>query len=92
MEKHNHYSDQKMADAYFGGSLSIKIVDNPLIEDIEKENRLPVIGGCPAGRRDIGNPNFTPPGPVYHMLVVKARHAKLHHQRCRHAKRQFLCL
>ena len=30
----------------------------------------------PLAGRDIGNPNFTPPGPVYHMLVVKGYDAQ----------------
>lgn len=62
---------KKWADVYFGGSLNIKIIDNPAINDIETEIAAghPVI--VPLAGRDIGNPNFTPPGPVYHMLVLK---------------------
>lgn len=62
---------KKWADVYFGGTLNIKIIDNPTIEDIETEIAAghPVV--VPLAGRDIGNPNFTPPGPVYHMLVIK---------------------
>jgi len=67
---------KKWADVYFGGSLSIKIIDNPTVEDIETEVAAghPVV--VPLAGRDIGNPNFTPPGPVYHMLVVKGYDAQ----------------
>lgn len=62
---------KKWADVYFGGNLIIKIIDNPTINDIESEISAgrPVV--VPLAGRDIGNPNFTPPGPIYHMLVVK---------------------
>lgn len=62
---------KKFADAYFTDKLNNKIIDNPTAEDIEAAvaNGNPVI--VPLAGRDIGNPNFTPPGPVYHMLVVK---------------------
>lgn len=62
---------KKWADVYFRGNLIIKIIDNPTINDIESEISAgrPVI--VPLAGRDIGNPNFTPPGPVYHMLVLK---------------------
>lgn len=62
---------KKWADIYFGGNLSIKIIDNPTIENIESEISAgnPVV--APLSGRDIGNPNFTPPGPVYHMLIIK---------------------
>lgn len=41
------------------------------IEDIKRliANGYPVI--VPASGRDLGNPNFKAPGPVYHMLVIK---------------------
>jgi hypothetical protein len=62
---------KKFADAYFEGKIKSKIVENPTVEDIESEVAAghPVV--VPLAGQDIGNPNFTPPGPVYHMLVVK---------------------
>ncbi|MDP1845133.1 MAG: C39 family peptidase [Candidatus Moranbacteria bacterium] len=62
---------KKLVDAYFEGKIKSKIIDSPTIEQIESEiaQNNPVI--VPLAGRDIGNPNFTPPGPVYHMLVVK---------------------
>jgi hypothetical protein len=62
---------KKFADEYFQERLQMKIIENPTIESIEAEIAAdhPVV--VPLAGRDIGNPNFTPPGPVYHMLVVK---------------------
>jgi hypothetical protein len=62
---------KKATDIYFEGKVKSKIIENPTIEQIEAEIVAghPVI--VPLAGRDIGNPNFTPPGPVYHMLVVK---------------------
>jgi hypothetical protein len=62
---------KKWSDAYFAGKLQTKISDNPTVNDIETEVAAghPVV--VPLAGRDIGNPNFTPPGPIYHMLVIK---------------------
>lgn len=62
---------KKVSDIYFEGKIKSRIIDNPAVEDIEAEIAAgnPVV--VPLAGRDIGNPNFTPPGPVYHMLVVK---------------------
>lgn len=62
---------KKVSDIYFEGKIKSKIIDNPTIEDIEAEIAAgnPVV--VPLAGRDVGNPNFTPPGPVYHMLIVK---------------------
>jgi hypothetical protein len=53
------------------GFEKIEIVDNPTVEQIKQFLRdgLPVI--VPAAGRELGNPNFTAPGPVYHMLVIR---------------------
>ncbi len=62
---------KQLSDAYFDGKIQSKIIDNPTISQIEAEvsSGNPVI--VPLAGREIGNPNYTPPGPVYHMLVVK---------------------
>lgn len=62
---------KKVSDIYFGGEIKSKIIDNPTVDDIEAEiaDGNPVV--VPLAGRDIGNPNFTPPGPIYHMLTVK---------------------
>jgi len=59
----------QMAREVYG--LKINTIENPTREEIKKEiakGNLVVIGM--AGRL-LGNPHFTPPGPIYHMLVVK---------------------
>ena len=77
---------KKVVDIYFEGRIKTKILENPTIEDIERE----ITAGLPAGAsaeagnpvvvplagREIGNPNFTPPGPIYHMLVIKGYDAQ----------------
>lgn len=67
---------KKFVDIYFEGKIKSKIIDNPTIEDIETEIATgnPVV--VPLAGRDIGNPNFTPPGPVYHMLTIKGYDAQ----------------
>lgn len=67
---------KQYSDAYFAGKLQIKIIDNPTTSDIETEVAAgnPVV--VPLAGREIGNPNFTPPGPLYHMLVVKGYDAQ----------------
>lgn len=49
----------------------VDVVENPSADDIKRhiaEGR-PVI--VPAAGRELDNPYFTPPGPLYHMLVVR---------------------
>ena len=62
---------KKLSDVYFEGKLKSKIISDPTAEDIEAEvaSGNPVI--VPLAGREVGNPNYTPPGPIYHMLVVK---------------------
>jgi len=72
---------KKFVDTYFEGKIKSKIIENPTIEQIEAEIAAGLSAGAsaeagnpvivPLSGRDIGNPNFTPPGPVYHMLVIK---------------------
>jgi len=74
---------KKLADIYFDGRIKTKIIDNPTISQIEAEIAAgwpadeagnPVI--VPLAGRDIGNPNYRQPGPIYHMLVVKGYNEK----------------
>ena len=62
---------KKLVDIYFEGKIKSKIISNPTVKQIETEisNGNPIV--VPLSGRDIGNPNFTPPGPIYHMLVIK---------------------
>ena len=67
---------KKIADVYFEGKLKSKIISDPTVEDIEAEIAAgnPVV--VPLAGREVGNPNYTPPGPIYHMLVVKGYDGK----------------
>ncbi len=51
--------------------LSAELLSDPTIEQIKEAivAGYPVI--VPVAGRQLGNPYFTPPGPLYHMLVVK---------------------
>lgn len=52
------------------GNPNTYIIENPSIQDIKialAQKKLVIV---PAAGRSLNNPHFTPPGPVYHMLVV----------------------
>jgi hypothetical protein len=59
-----------MAEKYFGYKTT-KLIKDPTVEDIKREVFAghPVI--VPANGQQLGNPYFTPPGPIYHMLVIR---------------------
>lgn len=56
-------------DFYF--NLQATVIENPTAAQIKAEIAAgrPVI--VPAAGRELGNPNFTGAGPLYHMLVIK---------------------
>lgn len=58
----------RIAEEYYGYSTSVTF--NPTVKDIKKELAAgnPVI--IPSAGRELDNPNFTDPGPWYHMLVI----------------------
>jgi len=72
------YGDYKDTDARetvklasdFYGIKNLKVVYDFKAEDIKKylAEKKPII--VPAAGRKLGNPNFTPPGPWYHNLVL----------------------
>ena len=53
------------------GITNVQVVPNPTVDDIKRAVAAgkPVI--VPAAGRLLGNPFYTPPGPLYHMLVIK---------------------
>ena len=56
--------------AYWGYD-RVEVITDPTVEEIKRnvaEGR-PVI--VPTAGRELGNPNFTPPGPVYHFIVIR---------------------
>jgi len=52
-------------------SLSAKLLKNPTIDDLKKELSDGKLIIVPAAGQQLGNPYFTPPGPRYHMLVIR---------------------
>ncbi|OGF31595.1 hypothetical protein A2533_00100 [Candidatus Falkowbacteria bacterium RIFOXYD2_FULL_35_9] len=59
---------EKIAREYFG--FNTEIIVNVSVDSIKKylaEGKLII---APFAGRELGNPNFTAPGPLYHMLVI----------------------
>lgn len=58
-----------LAELMFG--YAGELIENPTVDDIKTHLILghPVI--VPAAGRELGNPYFTAPGPLYHMLVIR---------------------
>lgn len=60
----------RMLQEYYGIS-DVEVVPNPEVEQLQRalaDGRAVII---PATGQQLGNPYFTPPGPPYHMLVLK---------------------
>lgn len=75
MELYGFYKDttteQTGMFAEFMYGHAYQVLKNPSVEDIQRKlvQGHPVI--VPAAGRLLGNPYFTAPGPIYHMLVVR---------------------
>ncbi len=54
----------------FYGLKNLKIIEKFTILDLKKELAQGNIILVPTAGRELGNPNFTPPGPLYHNLVI----------------------
>lgn len=59
-----------IAEKYLGFS-NFEVVDNPTVEQMKEflVQGYPIV--APFAGRQLGNPFFTEPGPIYHMLVIK---------------------
>lgn len=76
VERFGHWEDTNAEETatilrdYFGYQ-HVRIMENPTVEALKAElsQGHPII--IPAAGRQLGNPYFTPPGPLYHMLVLK---------------------
>lgn len=55
----------------FYGIDKVKVVYNPTVEDIKKALNEKKVIIAPAAGRQLGNPYFRQPGPLYHALVIK---------------------
>lgn len=55
----------------YWGYKKVEVIDEPTIDDIKYQvsQQRPVI--VPAAGRELDNPYFRTPGPIYHMLVIK---------------------
>lgn len=64
----NAVNTLKLAEQYF--DMTGEVISNYSLEDIEQyiSNGTPVL--APSAGRLLGNPGYTSPGPIYHMLVV----------------------
>lgn len=60
-----------LINGYYDGAFTAEVVDDPTVEDIQRylASGYPVI--IPAAGRELGNPNFSGEGPLYHMLVLR---------------------
>jgi len=75
-ETDNHYEEdltvvqlQKVAADQYG--LKSRVVNNPTIIDIKQAIAAKHLVVVPVAGQVLANPHFTPPGPVYHMLVIR---------------------
>ncbi len=60
-----------MVNGFYGDEFDTEIIQDFTWEDVKTAlaQGYPVI--IPAAGRQLGNPYYTPPGPIYHMLVIK---------------------
>jgi hypothetical protein len=59
----------QIVEGLYGLKVELKV--DPTTEDIKNalaSNKLVVV---PAAGRELGNPYYTPPGPIYHMLLIR---------------------
>lgn len=58
-----------LRELYGFSNVATKQIESP--DDIKKELSAGRLVLAPAAGRQLGNPYFTPPGPRYHMLVIR---------------------
>lgn len=58
-----------LIEDYFG--YKTKVLYNIILDDIKKELNSGNLVIVPTNGRKLKNPYFTPPGPLYHMLVIR---------------------
>ncbi len=51
--------------------LKVELKVDPTIQDIKRAIGHDQLVIVPAAGRELGNPNYTPPGPIYHMLLIR---------------------
>jgi len=69
--EHTNVGDTtKMLDEYFEFT-NYEVVDNPSAKDLKTYLDQGSVIVAPFAGRELGNPYFARPGPVYHMMVIK---------------------
>ncbi len=63
----------RMGREIYGLTTEVAKFDAKTIKQALAENKLVIV---PAQGQELGNPNFTPPGPPYHMLVITGYYNK----------------
>ena len=58
-----------MAEEYFG--LDVEISEDVSVENIKKQLARGFLVLAPTAGRELGNPNFKQPGPIYHFVVIR---------------------
>ncbi len=59
----------KIVEGVFGLNVELKV--NPTVDDIKRALANDKLVIVPAAGRELGNPNFTAPGPIYHNFVIR---------------------
>ena len=61
----------KLLKKYYAGEFETEIIEDFTWDDVQQaiNQGYPVI--APTAGRELGNPYYTAPGPIYHMLVIK---------------------
>lgn len=59
----------KILEGVYG--LNIEVKTNPTVDDIKKSVAAGKLVIVPAAGRELGNPYYRQPGPIYHMVVIR---------------------
>jgi hypothetical protein len=51
--------------------LEVQLIDNPTVDHIKLALANGKLVLAPFAGRELGNPNYTAPGPIYHMMVIR---------------------
>ncbi len=75
-QRFGYYKDTTVAETVtiikeFYNYKNVKLLQNPTASDIKSSLAAGKLVVIPAAGRLLGNPYFTAPGPIYHMLVIK---------------------
>lgn len=61
----------EVVNAYYEGDLTAKTMHDPAVDDIKKEIVAGNVVIMPFAGRELDSPFYTPPGPPYHMMVIR---------------------